>query len=262
VLLGHDTRVTGAAFAPDGTWLASCDQDGYVIIWDLARQQPRLTFKQDGSSYCIAISSDGRWIATQYGLYDSRDGRQVFAFYGSPGFSKCGMAYGFVFSADGRRLASVTDEGCFSVFETGTWRMLDQVRLVNTSLISVSFSPDGDRLATGEDQGAVRLWALNPLREAAVVGRHAARIKSVAFSPDGRTVASAGDDKIIALWDVQRRSLITHIGTHAAPVLSIAFSPDGRQLVAGEQDRAVRVYTRHLSLWGYRLDRLPFFGRR
>jgi WD40 repeat protein len=262
VLLGHNTRVMAVAFAPDGTWLASCDQDGYVIIWDLARQQPRQIFKQGGSSYCIAISPDGGWFAAHDGLYDSTDGRHVFAFYGSPDFSKCGMAYGMAFSADGRRLASVTDEGCFSVLETGTWRILGQARLVNTSLISVSFSPDGDRLVTGEDSGAVRLWALNPLREVAVVGRHAARIKSVAFSPDGQQVASAGDDKVIALWDVRRRSLVTHIGTHAAPVLSVAFSPDGQHLVAGAQDRSVHVYRRHLSLWGYRLDWLPFFGKR
>jgi WD40 repeat protein/predicted transcriptional regulator len=262
VLLGHNTRVTAVAFAPDGTWLASCDQDGYVITWDLARQQPRQILKEGASSYCIAISPDGRWIATTYGLYDSRDARYVFAFHESPDFSKCGMAYGITFSADGRRLASVTDAGCLSVLETGTWRILDHVRLVNTSLISVSFSPDGDRLVTGEDQGAVRLWALNPLREVAVVGRHAARIKSVAFSPDGRTVASAGDDKVVALWDVQRRSIITHIGTHAAPVLSVAFSPDGRQLVAGAQDRSVYVYMHHLSLWSYRLGRLPLFGNR
>jgi WD40 repeat protein len=186
VLLGHNTRVTAAAFAPDGTWLASCDQDGHVIIWDLARRQPRLTFNRGGASYCIAVSPDGRWFATLNGVYDSTDGRAVFDFYGNPDFSKCGMAYGFAFSADGRRLASVTDGGCFSVLETGMWRILGQVRLVNASLISVSFSPNGEWLVTGEDQGAVRLWAADTLREVAVVGRHAARIKSVAFSPTAR----------------------------------------------------------------------------
>jgi WD40 repeat protein len=200
-----------------------------------------------------AISPDGRWIATTYGVYESANGCEVVNFYGE--------AYGVAFSADGRWLARTAPEQLI-LWETGSWRLLDQVKLANTSLISLSFSPDGKWLVTGEDEGAVRLCAVNPLREVAVIGRHAARIKSVAFSPDGREVASAGDDKVIALWDVGRRSLITHIGTHTAPVLSVAFSPDGRQLVAGEHDRSVRVYTRHRALWGYRLDHLPFSAGR
>jgi WD40 repeat protein/predicted Ser/Thr protein kinase len=265
VLLGHNTRVTAVALAPDGTWLASCDQDGYVIIWDWARQQPRLTFKRGRTTYSIAISPDGRWLATSHGVYNGADARQVYDYYDSPDYPGCGEPYGQAFSADGRWLAIVTDGGCLHLLETGTWRLLGHAMLANTSLrslISVSFSPDAKWLVTGGDQGTVHLWAVNPLRKVAVVGQHAARIKSVAFSPDGQQVASAGDDKVIALWDVRRRSLITHIGTHAAPVLSVAFSPDGRQLVAGAQDRSVHVYRRRLSLWGYRLDWLPFFGKR
>ena len=257
VLLGHDTRATAVALAPDGTWLASCGFDGFAEVWDVARQQPRLTFKSFSTCYTVAISPDGRWLATSGGVYGSADGHAAFDFVKAT--EGCSMTYGQAFSADGRRLASVSDGGYVSLWETGSWRLLDRVRLPKVSLISVDFSKDGKWLVTGEDQGAVRLWTVSPLREVAVIGRHSARIKSVAFSPDGRTVASAGDDKIIALWDVERGSLITHIGTHAAPVLSIAFSPDGRRLVAGAQDRSVHVYTRHTFLWGHRLDWLHLF---
>jgi eukaryotic-like serine/threonine-protein kinase len=250
VLLGHDTRVTAVAFAPDGTWLASCDQNGYTDVWDVTRQQLRLTWGENGnSSYCLAISPDGRWLATTHGVYNSADGYLALDFNYS-----CATEYGLTFSTDGSRLAKVTDGGCLSILEVGTWRLLDQAELANTRLISVSFSPDGEWLVTGEDQGAVRLWSVNPLREVAVIGQHAARVKSVAFSPDGRQVASAGDDKVIALWDVRSRSIVTHIGTHTSPVLSVAFSPDGRHLVSGEHDRTVHVFTRRRTLWGYQLN--------
>ena len=107
---------------------------------------------------------------------------------------------------------------------------------------------------TGSSNGTILLWESEPLRRIGTLGQHAARIKSLAFSPDGTTVASAGDDKMIALWDVNRRKLITHIGTHTSPVYAIAFSPDGTRLISGEHDRSVRMYTRHRTLWGFRLD--------
>ena len=98
------------------------------------------------------------------------------------------------------------------------------------------------------------MWEAEPLQLIAKVGNHAARIKSLSFSPDGTTLASSGDDKMIALWDLKGRELITRIGTHTSPVYAIAFSPDGKQLISGEHDNTFRQYTRHRSLWGFRLD--------
>jgi WD40 repeat protein len=100
----------------------------------------------------------------------------------------------------------------------------------------------------------VRLWSIEPLRQIAILGRHTSRIKSVAFSPNGKEVASAGDDNAIRLWDLNNPGRSRQIGTHTKPVLSVAYSPDGKQIVSGEHDHSVRLYTRHRSLWGYRLD--------
>jgi WD40 repeat protein len=59
---------------------------------------------------------------------------------------------------------------------------------------------------------------------------------------------------MIALWDASSPRLITRIGLHTAPVYAVAFSPDGGRLVSGGHDRSVRLYTRHHTLWGFRLD--------
>jgi WD40 repeat protein/DNA-binding winged helix-turn-helix (wHTH) protein len=251
VLQGHDTRVTSVAYSADGSLLASCDMDGKVIVWEAANRLSRITFTGDIHCFAVALSPDGRWVSTTWGVYDTSDGRRVAVFDGDPAFWP--QMYGLAFCSDGTRLVGVSPSGVMQLWETGSWRMVDQLQLPGERLISVTWSPDRKSLVTGGDDGTVRLFHTDPLREVKVIGQHSARIKSVAFSPDGRSVASAGDDQTIALWSVNG-GLIDRIGTHAAPVLSVAFSPDGKKLVSGENDNSVRIYTRHRALWGHRLN--------
>lgn len=252
-LVGHLTRLTGVAISPDGKRVASSDHDAAIKLWEAKYAQTIWDFEDTNTntSYCLAFSPDGKWIATSVGVFEAGGGRPAIKFKGALHSSSI---YGVAFSSDSQRLACAMAIGRIVILETGTWKIVDRLERERTSFISTSFSPDGNTLVTGEDEGNVRLWYTGPLREAALLGQHAARVKSVAFSPDGRQVASAGDDQAINLWDVRRSGVVERIGTHTAPVLSVAFSPDGRQLVSGGHDKTVRVYTRHRSLWGYVLD--------
>ena len=257
LLSGHPTRVTGVAFAPDGNTLASVDRDGTVIVWELAQRQERLRFghpvAKDGN--CLAISPDGRVIATSHGVYDSTTGQQVadFSAKGNDWLNSSAI-YSLAFSADGTRLVTANASGRSFVCDTATWSLIEKADFSPRQFISISSAPNGKQLVTGEDGGLVQLWTVQPLRPTKVLGQHDARIKSVAFSPDGTQVVSAGDDKTIALWDVGSRRLVTRIGLHTSPVYAVAFSPDGQQLVSGEHDHSVRFYTRRRSLWGWSLD--------
>ena len=258
VLEGHERGVTGVAFSADGNAVASSDMDGNVIVWDLARRHPRLKFSsprkiEDRASYCLALSPDGRWLATSFGVYDLAERRLLFD-YPANEDGTYRPVYSIDFSPDGRRMVCVTTQGQALLWDVTGWKLIAIRQLQNANLVSVSFSPDGRRFVTGEDQGLVRLWHIEPLAEVAVIGKHDARIKSVAFSPDGREVASAGDDQAVCLWDAGGRKLITRLGARTSPVLSVAFSPDGKQIISGERDHLVRLYTRHRALWGRRLD--------
>ncbi|HMZ23003.1 MAG TPA: protein kinase, partial [Blastocatellia bacterium] len=248
-LSDHDSRLNGVAFTPDGQSLAVAGQDRTIKLLDVARRelQWQANYSQ-ASGYCVAVSPDGRWVATTFGVYERATGRQLAGCF--PG--EWGAIYGVAFSADGRRLVCVTENGSLLLWDTDTWRLLARQQQAGLHLITVSFAPDGQTFVTGEDEGAVRLWRAETLEQLSVLGKHEARIKSVAFSPDGTQVVSAGDDKMIALWDVARRRLVTRIGLHTAPVYAVAFSPDGRQLVSGGHDHSVRLYTRRRSLWGRR----------
>lgn len=259
VLEGHQKRVIGVALSAGIGYAASCDIDGNLFIWDLERRLPRLRFsppttKEDRASYCLAISPDGRWVATSFGVYDVEQARMVFKFFDDQTVDYW-QIYGIDFSPNGRWLAGVTAQGHVLLWEVATWRLAASRKLNNANLVSVRFSHDGSQLVTGEDQGGVRLWSVSPLSQKSVIAQLQSRIKTVAFSPNGSEVASAGEDQVLSLWSVSRRKLIAQIGTHNSPIYAIAFSPDGRHLISGEHNRSVRLYTRRRMLWGFRLNR-------
>ena len=247
VFRDHETRVAAVAFSADGNWLISADQSGNLVRRDLDHNDVRvITPPQVQASYCVAISPDGRFIATSFFIYNAETGESLVRFA-----HQWAGIYGAAFVADGRLLIGVTDRGVVVMLETGTWRELARQQWTESPLVTMSISPDGKYIVTGEDDRKLRLGTINPLRQTAIIGEHTARVKAVAFSPDGKYVASAGDDKMVALWDVSRRKLVTTIGTHTSPIYALTFSPDGRQLITGEHDRSVRRYTRRRTLWGF-----------
>jgi serine/threonine protein kinase len=70
-LRGHSSCVNKVAFAPDGTWLASSSCDHTVKIWDTRTFLETANFSHEFPVYGLAISPDGRTIASGIGIGDA-----------------------------------------------------------------------------------------------------------------------------------------------------------------------------------------------
>ncbi|MSV28174.1 MAG: TIR domain-containing protein [Bryobacterales bacterium] len=147
-----------------------------------------------------------------------------------------------VFSADGRRALSGSDDNTVRLWDVETGRSLRVLEGHSGGVNSVAFSPDSLRALSGSADKTVRLWDVETGRSLRVLEGHSARVWSVAFSPDSRRALSGSEDKTVRLWDVETGRSLRVLEGHSARVRSVAFSPDGRHALSGAVNGVVRVW--------------------
>ncbi|WP_336216687.1 nSTAND1 domain-containing NTPase [Nonomuraea sp. LPB2021202275-12-8] len=237
-LTGHTGPVRSVAFSPDGRRLASGGGDG-VRIWDVgAGELARSQLAGRTGVFSVAFSSDGR-LATGGGgvrFWDVTTGEQL----GPTLDGHTGKVYSVVFSRDGRRLASGSDDHTVLIWDVATGKPTGTPLTGQTGAVkSVAFSPDGRRLASGGHDQTVWIWDASIGKQLGPpLGDDASSVYSpvysVAFSRDGRYLASGGNNENIRIWNpVTGRPIGSLLVANVGEVTSVAFSPDSRRLAAG-----------------------------
>jgi WD40 repeat protein len=101
-----------------------------------------------------------------------------------------------VFSPDGKRLATVSDDFTARLWDAATGKAVQTLKGHIEWVNSVVFSPDGKWLATASSDRTARLWDV-----ATGLEGHTNGVWSVVFSLDGKRLATASHDGTAMLWD-------------------------------------------------------------
>jgi WD40 repeat protein/DNA-binding SARP family transcriptional activator len=236
-----------AAWSPDGTSIATADQDGSARIFDArtGRQRLALVGHRNGVTD-VDWSPDSTQVVTA-----SDDGTaKVWPVLGGDGRER------FTLSAQDTR----------------------------SGLVSAAFSPDGSHVATGDvENRATIVWDVSIAGDAELANLPAAASEgsSATFTPDGRYLLAGNAAGTVTVWDAQTFTSVRTLADPAqssrepAPiedvispsaatdsfVRAIEVSPDGRLAAVLTVTTRPESSTTALRVWDIETGREPFRTR-
>ena len=280
--LRHVEQPRAAAFTPDGTALYASGADSIVVRWDLRAlggpggmlRGERAEFSADGSRVIAAAAGPCVWeTGTLHPLAVESGGASLARF--SPDGRRAALANGrtvklltldgtaaaieishpepvadICFSADGRRIATASQDRTARVWDAATGGALTPPLPHDAPVASVRFSPDGRTLltATRMPSKSARPWDAAHLWDAATgqpVGSamgHIDHVLAAEFSPDGALIATASKDNTARVWDARTGQPVTAALRHTRTVAMVAFSPDSMRLATASLDGTARLW--------------------
>ncbi|MCA9212650.1 MAG: protein kinase [Planctomycetales bacterium] len=254
-LRSHKSDVNEVHFSPDGKWFASCGGDG-VKIWDGVSFEELHTIQGFESEVaCLAISSDGKLIATGCrfdGKRHASDYESVALWEAETWQRKLGIAgfrnhvHSVDFSPRGDFLAIASSEDVV-LCDVDSGQTYQRLKGHNKTVYCVRYSTDGSVLVSSAVGSAI-VWDLATwLPKNVVPGKSGGTFFSIAISPDARSFATGNNNGMVELWDVgngeKLSSRLTNTDTDSLGfVMSLAFDPKGARIACGSRPSVVRVF--------------------
>jgi WD40 repeat protein len=241
--------VVSAAFTSDGSGLVSVDDEGVVVVWDVASSEPRATFETGASPVQAAqVSESGERVAvvtpTSATVWDVAARRAVGSVQADDDDGFASVAFGAddvmaVGSSLGR--IQLLDRALEPLGPPLTLAIGDYSQNVGV----LAFDRDATLLASsGGGQGVITIWdvrARQPLGAVIHASEQTDRVRALAFSDDASVLASGSAEGSIAVWslrDLSEGQDPTRLATlpgHGA-VSSLGFGRDGTALVSTSTD--------------------------
>lgn len=200
-LVGHATPVYNIAFASDGTRLASGDNKGNVIVWDVATGKAVSKIKADrdrirglafisGSRTIVATASESRHVR----IWDTAEARLL------QDWETGGEMTALAFVPNSNRICAAESSGRLFVWDFETGEMIRLIEGDGNRIRHMRFIQGSTLLAAGDVTGQLHLWNVETGIEIFALNGHSAPINRVASTSDGQSIATIAHDGSVRLW--------------------------------------------------------------
>jgi WD40 repeat protein len=159
----------------------------------------------------VSYSPKGTKIATGGDVHEARSGIKIWDASGS----KIGQllytvgagtltVWSLAWTSDEKKLISGFGNGLIRVFNTATWRPVNDYRHGGQLVRAIIVSRNSRLFVSTSSDGTARLWDLGTGRSDYYPPlQHNSDVKCAAFSSDGKLLTTTCADKIAYVWDVQ-----------------------------------------------------------
>jgi WD40 repeat protein/DNA-binding SARP family transcriptional activator len=255
----HGGSVFDVTFTPDGRAVASAGLDGIIRVWEVPTGKLMATLQGHAQwVWRLAVSLDGRlllsgsqdgtvrlWDLTQTPPYGPKVGVPSSACLTALEAHASGV-YDVAMSPDGRRFASVSQDGTVKLWEVPSGRLVTVLQGYARGVWSLAWDGSGRLLASGIQDGTVNLWDVTQeVSDSALCGAlrgHAAIVFGTSLSEDGRLLATGSQDDTIRLWNVPDGVCLKTLQAHGGTVCDVVLSPDARLVMSSSLDGLIKLW--------------------
>jgi WD40 repeat protein len=226
-LKGHSGSITGLAWSPDGSTLASGGSDNSVRLWTAEGDSIAILSDHTGRIDSLMWSPDGSMLASAASNGDgtirlwTAQGQPILTIQGGPTQTDGGTRV--TWSPDGKRLLARYGDNTADIWSIdGT--ILASFGAQQHDVSDIVWSPDSTRVAVAAVNKDIQIYTADGKPDSALpspLGNLMLR-----WSPDGRFIAALGVDNTVRCYDVRSRSIVATILGKGGFISDIAFSPD------------------------------------
>lgn len=229
------------AFSPNGSTIATADDNGNTFLWDTATRTRAATLTEPGSKgvMAVAFSPHGSTLATaglngRTYLWDTATGKRTATLTDPSSLGVSAVA----FSPDGSTLATADSNSNIYLWNTTTGkRTITLTGSGATGFYTVAFNRNGNFLATTlRGRGITYLWDTATGKRIATLPDPSSKgVYEVTFRGVGSTLAAADFNGSTYLWDTATGKRIAALADPSSKgVLDVEFSPDGSTLATAD----------------------------